>query len=520
VACAGVLAPGVVSPAATLYERLSSEPPQLDDLDGAFAFAHWDSERRTLRLGRDPFGIRALYYVQHGDSFFFATELAQLLAIPNLPIALDPAVIHKYLTFSFVPGEAMPIAGIRRLPPGKLLELHAGQLKTQRYFRLGEHLDERFTDPPRAVSALKRVAQRATQRRLHGERQVGLFLSGGLDSAAVAVWLKQAGVEVQAFSLDFGAHGVEREEAHTVAQTLGIAQHLVPVSAERVADAFHAVILQLELPFGDSVTVPQYLLGRAAQAAGLGTVFNGEGGDQLFGGWTNKPMIAAEVYAGLYESEEDSREERYLRSYHRFYGCEDQLYTEAFKRQMGGAGQRRALLRPYLADGDESFLYRVRMADIALKGSDNILPRAEAMAHASGLKLCMPLFDRKLAKLAFRLPPQLKLQGACEKYVLKLALQKLLPDEIVWRRKSGMSVPATDYVLSPAFAPVLESLLGDAAVRDRGLFRPQFVAQLRAGHDRPDETRRRRVGERLWVLLMLEVWLRRFIDRRPVGSLV
>jgi asparagine synthase (glutamine-hydrolysing) len=154
----------------------------------------------------------------------------------------------------------------------------------------------------------------------------------------------------------------------------------------------------------------------------LSVVFNGEGGDQLFGGWTSKPMISAQLYAGLYGA--DSREQLYLRSYHRFYGLEDRLYTPAFHAQIGTPGQRRALLSPYLhSQQATTFLNRVRLADISLKGSQNILPRMDRTCQCWGLDVRVPLFDRALAEASFTLPPGMKLRGACEKYVLKLSLQ-------------------------------------------------------------------------------------------------
>jgi asparagine synthase (glutamine-hydrolysing) len=125
----------------------------------------------------------------------------------------------------------------------------------------------------------------------------------------------------------------------------------------------------------------------------------------------------------------------------------------------------------------------------------------------------VPLFDRKLAETSFALPPSLKLHGASEKYVLKLAMQRRLPDEIVWRRKFGMSVPVTDWVLGP-LGEVIADRLGPAAVARRGLFNEPYVARLRSGQSDPGETRRRRVGEKLWSLLMLENWLRLFVDER------
>lgn len=507
-ACAGTFAPAVASPARRVLDPI-------DDADGAFAFAVYDEATGELTLGRDPFGVRSLYYVAHAGRLYFATELKQLLAIPGLPVALDHAAIHKYLTFSFVPGEAVPIRGVRRVLPGHVLHHRAGAITARRYFSLVEQIDDELRDQAAAVRRVRELGKAAVAKRLEGGAEVGLFLSGGIDSSAVGWWLKKAGARVRAFTLDFGAASVEREQAAEVARALDVPLEVVPVTGAAVADVFWDVVRRLDLPFGDAVTAPQYLLGKAARAGGLTAVFNGEGGDQLFGGWTTKPMIAAGVFGQLYEHDEDtSPEETYLRSYHRFYGLEDQLYTDELRAAVGGPGQRRAHLAPYLGDASAgAFLHRVRLADISLKGSQNILPRAERMTNAHGLDMRVPLFDRALAAASFAIPPELKLHGACEKYVLKLAMQERLPDEIVWRRKFGMSVPVTDLALGP-LAPLLDDLLGEASLRSRGLFRPAYVAELRAGKDVPSEVRRRRVGERLWALAMLEAWMRVFVDRR------
>jgi asparagine synthase (glutamine-hydrolysing) len=517
IACAGTFAPPVPSPAAALVEQVRTS---LATLDGAFSAAWWDGENQRLTLIRDPFGVRSLYYVEQGGTFYFASELKQLLAIPGLPVALDYAALHKYLTFSFVPGEDVPVLGVRRLLPGRTAVRDNGRLTVTPYFALQERIDPRLEDRRSAVRLVRRACEQAVARRLNGEREVGLFLSGGIDSSGVAVWLKQAGVAVRAFSLDFGAGtGAEKPQAQVVAEQLGIPLTFVKVGGEDVAGVLMNLVWKLDLPFGDPVTAPQYLLGREAQRAGLTAVFNGEGGDQLFGGWTSKPMISAQLYADLYG--DDSREEIYLHSYHRFYGLEDKLYTPEFRGKVGGPGQRRALLKPYLESGAAAtFLNRVRLADVSLKGSQSILPRMERMSNAWALDARVPLFDRVLAEASFTLPPQMKLHGACEKYVLKLALQGHLPREVVWQRKFGMSVPVTDWVLGP-LASTLEDLLGPAALLRRGLFRNDYVARLRQGQNEPSETRRRRVGERLWALAMLEAWLRVFIDgrgKRPGGT--
>ena len=520
VACAGTFAPPVDSPAAALRNRLVPGPEGLDTLDGAFAAAWWDGARQCLTLVRDPFGVRSLYYTEHNGVFYFASELKQLLAIPTLPVEVNPAALHKYLTFSFVPGEDVPIRGIRRLLPGHVAEFAAGQLATKPYFTLREEIDPRLADRKVATRHIRTRCREAIGRRLNGEAEVAVFLSGGIDSAGVTLWLTEAGVQVRAFSLDFGGRSVEKPQAQTVAEQLHVPLQFVPVNGADIATILPDLVWKLDLPFGDPVTGPQYILARTAREAGFSTVFNGEGGDQFFGGWTSKPMVSAELYADLYG--DDTREELYLRSYHRFYGLEDQLYTPEFRARVGGPGQRRAHLMPYLrSDQAGTFLNRVRLADIALKGSQNILPRAERTANGYALDLRVPLFDRGLAEASFHLPPQLKLHGACEKYILKRVLQPHLPRDIVWRRKYGMSVPVTDWVLGP-LAPLMEELLGPPALKRRDLFRADFVERLRQGRNEAHEIRRRRIGERLWTLAMLEGWMRVFVDgrgRQPRGSL-
>lgn len=523
VACAGTFAPPADSPAAALTGKLQPGAEGLDSMDGAFAAAWWDGGKRRLTLLRDPFGVRSLYYTEQRGVFYFASELKQLLAVPGMPRDIDDAAIHKYLTFSFVPGEDTPLKGVRRLLPRRIATFENGRLAVTQYFELREALDAKLADRSEAVRLIGDLCKAAVVKRLHGKENIGLFLSGGLDSSSVALWLKEAGANVSAFSLDFGEKSVEKDRAREVADALQIPLQFVKVGGEDLLPILPDLAWRLDMPFGDAVTGPQYLLGKAARAAGCDCIFNGEGGDQLFGGWTQKPMIGAEIYANLYASSggEASREEIYLRSYHRFYGMEDALYTTAFRARVGPAGQRRALLTPYLqGEKATTFANRIRLADFALKGCQNILPRAERMANAWGLDVRTPLFDRQLAEASFALAPQLKLNGAVEKFILKLAVRGKLPKEVVWRKKLGMGVPITDWTLGP-LAPAMRELLGKASLERRGLFRTEFIAPLLQGRNLPGETRRRRVGERLWALAMLEAWLRVFIDgggKRPTGD--
>jgi asparagine synthase (glutamine-hydrolysing) len=212
-------------------------------------------------------------------------------------------------------------------------------------------------------------------------------------------------------------------------------------------------------------------------------------------------MVAAAVYgADGYDPVE-----AYLATYHRFYGLTDRLYTPAMRaatQTLDAAGWVRPALE---APGFCSLLHRLRAANLALKGAQNIAPRAAQLAAAYGLRLRMPFFDRALAEWTFTLPPEAFLRGACEKYLLKRAAETYLPPEIVWRDKRGMGVPTTDWCLGPLRGEVRRRL-SPARLRRDNRFDPAFVAALLRGEDGAGEFRRRRLGERLWALLMLHVW--------------
>ncbi len=505
--CAGHVL-GLTSSSSVVEQILRAVPADLRDLDGAFSVAAYRPASRDLVLCSDPFGHRTLFYAQHRGTFYFASELKALLSVDSLPVQMDLEAIHHYLTFSFVPGNATPVAGIRRIPPGHLARWHSGGLKLDPYAELRapesvSHVGSYGCGAERVLEAVRE----AVQRRVFSGERLGVYLSGGLDSSAVAWALRDAGVAHEILSLSFGRHSVEHREARMVARYLGSKSRSVRVRGRSLRASFPDVVHKLDLPYGDPVTAPQYLLAQEARALDLDAVFNGEGGDQLFGGWSNKPMIAAALHGR-------ADVHALLRTSHRFFGFENELYTPEFRSALGDRDDRSGFLQPYLEDPrDKSFLHRLRRSDIATRGARNLLPRAESMAAGAGLDVRSPLFDRALARVAFDLSPHQKLSGAREKHVLKQALLPHLPAEIVERPKSGMAPPVNRWIRCPMRGWV-RALLSERSLRERGLFRPEFVTPLTRGIDREGEVRSRRVGEKVWALLMLEAWLRIFIDGR------
>jgi len=463
------------------------------------------SDGGTLTLACDPFGLHGVTYIRAGGTFWAASDPRLLPKLPGAPRDISPAALHGYLCFSHVPTPLTIYADTSALPAGRRLKVSAGGAEE------GGGASWREREPlglseDAAMGELRALLRAAVARRLGRERDVSVFLSGGLDSSLVAALLAEAGARVHLFTLDFGPpFDAELVPARQVAAHLGRPLHIVPARPPQIRGALEATGVALAQPFGDSVVVPLYLLGQAARAQGLDTVFNGEGGDQFFGGWANKPMIAAELYRPAGEDVADSREAAYLATFHRFWGLTEQLYTTKAQAAVAGEDVGAWVRAALEADGFPSLLHRLRAANLWLKGAQNIAPRAVQLGAAHGLHVHMPFFDRALADWTFGLPPEWFLRGACEKHGLKRVAETFLPAEIVWREKRGMGVPTTEWCLGPLRREVARRLSPGQLKRD-GWFDAEAVARLRRGEDHPGEFRRRRVGEKLWTLLMFHVW--------------
>ncbi len=362
--------------------------------------------------------------------------------------------------------------------------------------------------------ALAERYQGAIRRRLPASPSpVAIALSGGLDSSAVASSLAGEGVDVTAFHLDFGApYNEERPFALEVAEHLGVPLHTVPVmfSGKEDVRRLRQAVWHMEQPFGDPVTLPLFVAGRAMAQRGFTLGFNGEGGDQLFAGWPNKAMFAAQVYAASDDAE--ARAQAYLATFHHFSTPDVQvlLYGSDLKRAAHQTDLEGAV-RPLLEEAALPGLFeRLRWTNYWTKGSQNILPRATSMARASGIGMQSPLFDLELARFALTIPGALLLDGAREKQLFKRLLGPVLPRTIVERPKRGMGVPATVWCFGP-----LRRWIGHIVGRDllgRGLFQEHYVCMLLKGVDVPGEVRQRRIGEKLWQLLILELWLEQHVD--------
>jgi asparagine synthase (glutamine-hydrolysing) len=473
----------------------------------------WANIRENcLILGREPFGRVTLYWTQIGQSIWFASRLQLLLNIcKHLNISVPG--LYGYSCFSYVPNPLTPVENVFAVPAGTELtwkcDRHNGIIGEPKSKRLLEWREssEQIQDEAAAISQLQNLLKDAVHRQIadiNSNETVGVFLSGGLDSSVVAALLVQAGVKVRAYTLDFGEAGIpEYPWAEQVACALKIPLVKVDAKPQRIKQVLDSAVKALDLPFGDGVTVPLYLLNQAASQE-TDIVFNGEGGDQLFAGWTNKPLIAAAVYQAANSTGDETFALQYLRTFHRLWGYENQVYQSQFYAEIQNLHPQDWLLEALNPASGESLLHRLRRASLMLKGAQNIHPRAANLALAFGLKVRSPFCDFALADWTFQLSGELCLRGACEKYILKRAVENWLPPEIVWREKRGMGVPLTSWCFNE-FWHQIGDWLNPAVLLSEKRWQPDLADRIMSGKFAAG-IQGRRIGEILWLLIMWQNW--------------
>ena len=515
-----------------LYEERGEQ--FLDAIDGMFALAIWDARRQTLLLARDRIGIKPVYYFTDAEHFLFASEMKALLADPRVPAEVDAAALGEYFHLLSIPDARCVLKGVRKLAPGHYLEVSRRGITERCYWDL-------VVDPDPGLPLLTACREfesrfaAAVSSHMVADVPVGAFLSGGVDSSAiVSAASRTATAPVETFSVTFPGlpEFDEGPHANLVAAHCRAAHHefrLVP----RLIDGLSQVVWHADEPFAISSAFALYFLAKLAREH-VKVVLSGDGGDEVFAGYVWRhadfPPLAGmmpdlgrglavrlgeiatrlAVATKLGRHINRPRDERYLRSFTCFQH-EDLaalLQPEAAAAILDGLDNNIVQLCLETAPAGDQ-LDRKLYTDIKTTLVSEMLTKVDRMTMAHGLEARVPFLDHHLVSWAFTVPSRHKLCGGEGKYLVKKALEPHLPRSLLYRPKQGFNVPMKLWMQHE-----LREFVGDnltsARLMERGLYRPEAVKALLDTHlsGRVD------ASNKLFALLMLELWYQRFFDRR------
>lgn len=491
-----------------LWERFKSGGIKaLTLLHGAFVIAVLEGD--DLLLVRDAAGQRTIYYSLQKREFSFAVETKGITAIPGFQSAINQVGLYQYLTYSFVPLDQTMIQGVKELAAGHYLHYNSKTkvLKLVDYFPLAAIQKHENEDPDYWKKRIRTEVDESIVQKLSGQEEVGVFLSGGLDSSIIAARVAQLHHrKIHTFSINFGPkYPNENHYARLVAERYQTIHHEVTINPKQFRRRLEEIIYALDEPSGDPITAPNFELARYASGK-VGCIFNGEGGDPCFGGPKNIGMLLQHWYGQIPTLSEQAS--AYLGSYRRGYRHLQRLLHPDLWAQLREEEHLHAPLLPFISQTDQPFLDRLMGINIKLKGAHLILPKVERMLGANGFVPYAPLFSRKIIQSSMEMPTKLKLRAGVEKFILKEAFAADVPTPILRRPKSGMRVPVR-YWFRGELRRKAKKMLSRKAVAKAGLFQPDAIRQLLA-YDK--ETGLDRHGLLLWMILTLELWRRQLLD--------
>jgi asparagine synthase (glutamine-hydrolysing) len=524
-----------------LFEEFG--PDAVHHLNGMFAFAIWDSRRRVLFAARDRMGIKPFFFARTASGLTFGSELRVVMTNPAVERRLDLEALNEYLSFEFVPTPRTIIAGIERLPPGHTLLWQAGRVSTNQYWT--PSLAKSEDQPPvrwrEHADALQERLRGAIRQELVSDVPVGVFLSGGLDSSTVASFaVEESPAGIDTFSVSFDEPSYDESPfARMVAESLGTRHHDLRLTSRMLADVVPNLADLLDEPIGDASFVPTYLLSKFA-AQHVKVVLGGDGGDELFGGY---PTLTAHRLIEYYERavpwsvragvvprllpllpvsfdyfSGDFKIRRFLAGrgvplaarHHRWMGS----FVEEEK-----ATLFQEWVKPVLRDTYEPAyraarecdarrpLNRVLYDDMKLYLEGDILVKVDRASMAASLEVRVPFLNRLVVDFASAVPLELKMKRLTGKYLLKRAMAKRLPRQIVRRRKQGFAMPVATWLTSE-LKELTFDLLSPERLSRRSLFDPQAVGRLLADH----QARRKDNRKLIWTLLVFELWAARYLE--------
>ncbi len=512
---------------------------------GMFAFVIWDDRRQRLFAARDRMGIKPLYYTFSDGNLVCASEIKAVLASGYCNPELNLEAVPQHLTLGYIAGSTTLFAGVEKLLPGHWLSWKDGELELQQYWEIPEpaSTSQELTEPE-LVEQFLQIFQESIQLRLMSDVPLGVFLSGGLDSSAIASVMAQHMTEpVKTFSVGFEAgYYSEFDFAREVAATIGADHHEVVLKAGQMLQSLPKLIWHEDEPIRNPSSVALFEVARLARSE-VKVVLTGEGSDELFAGyerywatlfnfkwgpiyhrlaphWLRDKYIRSKLWNWPIPL---SLKKKFSHTFLNYSLSPEELVFENWHSVLPPPIHSR-LLSPGMWDAvkevnpysDTMRLYESRSArgllDRLLFTDQKsylveLLRKQDKMSMAASIESRVPFLDHKMVEFAAQVPARLKVRNFSGKYLVKQAMQQLLPKKIIKRKKMGFPVPISEWFRHQT-TPALRSVLAGEQARERGIFDVDYVKSLLDEHS----AGMRDHSSALWSLVNFELWMRIFMD--------
>ncbi len=519
-----------------LYLYAEHGAAMLPMLNGMFALAIHDARSGELFLARDRMGKKPLHYAQENGTFVFGSELKAVLAHPEVKNDIDLVSLNQYLTFEYVPTPRSIIQGVRKLEPGHCMTVKNGRIVNDRaYWEI--NLTKKPISENEAIARLDDALHKATARRLMSDVPLGVFLSGGIDSSAVAYYAqKSSTTRINTFSIGFEeASYDESDHAHLVAECIGSDHHVEILKQRDSLDLIPALYAMLDEPFGDASLIPTHLLSRFARKH-VTVCLGGDGSDELLAGY---PTFAADRFRKAFGSlphaairalqgmaqllpasdrniSFDFKVKQFLRGFELDARYVNTLWLGSFtpneKHSLLSADVRSALKGAHGLEPIDDLLQGSPWADGGLNEViftflrtyllDDILFKVDRASMYTSLEVRAPFMDVEVVEFINSLPDHFKRKGFAGKQLLKKVMRGKLPDAIIDRPKKGFGIPLSGW-LRKELKPMCEELLSSERIKREGYFDALYVERLKHEHMRGHANHRKL----LWTLMVFQMWL-------------
>jgi asparagine synthase (glutamine-hydrolysing) len=519
-----------------LYKKLGKNC--VEKLNGMFAFAIWDDVEQQIFMARDRIGKKPLYYFQHEGKFAFASEIKSLMELPDFPKQIRDDAVYDFFAYQYVPESKSIFTSVNKVPPGNTLTYKNGNISIEQYW------DINFSSIPSKTEAefirdLKSTITSATKRRLISDVPIGAFLSGGVDSSGiVAIMAQQTTEPVKTCTIVFDDEKFNEAEFAKIVAKQYNTEHYELAVHQNVADNLEHIVGFFDEPFADPSLVPTFFVSELARKQ-VTVAIAGDGGDEIFAGYQKystddienqlrskfPTWVSHNLFAPIAKSLANAQWAP-LRKAHSlltslsvspemgFYITNSQikdpqwarLASKEFQQRLGDYHPSTITLDAYNACNAEDHLSKILYTDMKTYLPGGILVKVDRMSMANSLEVRAPLLDKECIEFAATVPPKLKYNQGEKKYILKEAFKSDLPDDILYRKKMGFSVPLKDWFKNEIKSLAEKHLITDNTGLKR-YFKLAEISKLWNDHQSGKVDN----SNILWSMLMFEIWWKKYM---------